>query len=139
MSNPIFNDLSLRAISTALDGLSLRQRVTADNIANVDTPGFKAQQVSFEDQLQGILKEGTDESELTLAVTHSGHQGHTTNLPSNSITVTRRNNVLRNDGNNVDIDVEMSTLAETALRYQALTQLAGTKLSLLKSIIRDSS
>ena len=54
------------------------------------------------------------------------------------INVEHQNNDLRNDTNNVDIDLEMTTLAETSLRYQALAQMAGSKLASLKSIVRDS-
>ena len=136
MSNSIFSDLAFRALSTALDGLSLRQRVTANNVANVDTPGYKAQFVSFEDQLELALHDDT-ETGLPLQTTARGHLGHSPNSGSSLITVDHNDNVLRNDGNNVDIDLEMTTLAETALlRYQALTQLTGSKLTLLKNIVR---
>lgn len=131
----ISNDLALRSISVALDGLSLRQRVTANNIANVDTPGFKAQQVSFEEQLQQNLNR--DEASLRLKTTASGHLQYKPSPDSDLIVVKRHNNTLRNDENNVDIDLEMTTLAETTVRFQALTQLAGTKLALLKDIIRE--
>ena len=50
MALPFMGNLGLRAISIALDGLSMRQRVAANNVANIDTPGFKAQHVSFETQ-----------------------------------------------------------------------------------------
>lgn len=135
MSLSISNDLSLRSISFALDGLSLRQRVTANNIANVDTPDFKAQQVSFEEQLQQTLNR--DEASLRLKTTAPGHLQYKTSPDSDLIVIQRHNNTLRNDGNNVDIDLEMSTLAETTVRFQALTQLAGTKLALLKDIVRE--
>ena len=131
----ISNDLALRSISFALDGLSLRQRVTANNIANVDTPNFKAQQVSFEEQLQQTLNQ--DEANLRLKTTASGHIQYKSSPDSDLIAVKRNNNTLRNDGNNVDIDLEMSTLAETTIRFQSLTQLAGTKLALLKDIVRE--
>jgi flagellar basal-body rod protein FlgB len=136
MSAPILNDLTLRAVSFALDGLSLRQRVTAQNIANVDTPGYKAQHVSFETQLARALH-GESDAQFALAVTDDQHLGGQTASGTEAISVDQRVSDLRNDANNVDIDVEMTTLAETTLRYQALAQLAGSKLSILKSIVRD--
>jgi flagellar basal-body rod protein FlgB len=136
MPNPIFGDMALQAISFALDGLSLRQRVTAQNIANVDTPGYKAQLVSFETQLQHAL-DGDAEPGLPLEITNTSHLNHSAVQKSPFISVGRRDSSLRNDGNNVDIDVEMTTLAETTLRYQALAQLSGMKLGLLKSLVRD--
>jgi flagellar basal-body rod protein FlgB len=133
----IFNDMALRAASFALDGLSLRQRVTANNIANVDTPNYKAQLVSFEDQLQNVLSSETDPG-LAVETTHNKHLGYRPVSSNSFISINQRNSELRNDGNNVDIDIEMTALAETSLRYQALTKLAGSKLALLKTIIRDS-
>lgn len=136
MPNPIFNDLALRALSFALDGLSLRQRATAHNIANVDTPGYKAQRVSFEGQLQRALG-GEPGPGLPLQTSDAAHLGRGDSSSAALFTVEQQANSLRNDGNNVDVDLEMTTLAETSLRYQGLSQLAGMKLSLLKTIVRD--
>ncbi len=137
MTEPISNNTALHALSFALDGLSMRQKATAHNIANVDTPGYKAHFVSFETQLQQALH-GDEATTFSLNITDTGHidpSGATSK--STAITVDHDNNQLRNDGNNVDIDLEMTNLAETTIRYQTLTQLAGMKLSLLKSIIRE--
>ncbi len=132
----IFNDIGFKSISVALDGLSLRQRVSSNNIANVDTPGYKAQFVSFEDQLQRAMHAETTDPTVTLAVTSDAHLQH---RPTSGTTIPQvggNANDLRNDANNVDIDLEMTTLAETTLRYQALAQLTTNKLGLLKSIVR---
>ena len=56
MSQPIFGDWGLRALYLGLDGLAMRQRATANNIANVDTPNYKAERVHFEAQLQRALQ-----------------------------------------------------------------------------------
>jgi flagellar basal-body rod protein FlgB len=132
----IFNDVGFRSLSGALDGLMARQRVTTNNIANVDTPGFKAQFVKFEDQLQLALKTGDDAAGLPLTTTQAGHMPFSLNPGSPLIQVSHNQNDLRNDTNNVDIDLEMTSLAETNLRYQALTQLTANKLGLLKRIVR---
>ena len=52
-------DVVASTLSTALDGLSLRQRVTADNISNIDTPGFTAATVDFESSLRSALADGS--------------------------------------------------------------------------------
>lgn len=132
----IFNDLGFRAVSAALDGLSLRQRVTSNNIANIDTPNFKAQYVTFEEQLQRALKNNDAEAGLPLKTTEAGHIKFQARPGSNLIEVGRNASDLRNDGNNVDIDLEMTTLAETTMRYQALAQLTASKFGLLKNIVR---
>ena len=134
MSNSIANDPMMRALSFALDGLSVRQRATSNNIANVDTPGYKSQQVSFEEQLQAVIQ--GDASPIPTPQAPSVAFG-TTERPNSGIRVTEEDSVMRRDGSNVDIEREMSTLAETQLRYQALTQVAGMRLALLKTIARD--
>lgn len=135
MTNPISNNLTLRAIQFALDGLSMRQKATAHNIANDDTPGYKAQRVSFEDQLQRAI-EGNSTNGLSLEVTNPAHLDLTSSK-SPMIEIKHETNTLRNDGNNVDIDLEMTNLAQSTIHYQALSQIAGMKFSLLKSIIRE--
>ncbi len=139
MSSPLMSNPSMKALAYALDGLALRQKTTANNIANIDTPHYKAQHVSFESQLQAALNHGAGDNSLPLTTTSQRHisMGQPSFDPSTMV-VQQENNSLRNDGNNVDIDLEMTTLAETSLRYQALTQLSGMKISLLKNIIRES-
>lgn len=138
MTSPIFGDTAIRAASYALDGLSARQKVTAQNIANVDTPGYKALEVDFETQLGQALN-GESTGGLAMTMTDANHIGIQTTSATEMMNVEPRMSDLRNDSNNVNIDVEMSTLAETSLRYQALAQLAGAKVSLIKRVISSIS
>ena len=55
-------------LATALDAVSLRQRVTADNIANVDTPGFRATSVDFETSLRSAIEDGEFDADETVSV-----------------------------------------------------------------------
>ena len=55
MPAPLNGDMAMRVLQLALDGLSLRQQAISNNIANVDTPGFRASEVSFEGQLRRLL------------------------------------------------------------------------------------
>ena len=126
----------MRALSFALDGLSVRQRATSNNIANVDTPGYKSQSVSFEEQLQAMVEGDTSAIPTPQAPSVRLGAGDERGGAS-GIKITEEESVMRRDGNNVDIEREMSTLAETQLRYQALTQVAGMRLALLKTIARD--
>ncbi len=137
MSGSIITDPTLKILSYALDGLSMRQKAISNNIANVDTPNYKAERVSFESQLQAAI-DNENSSGLTMTTTNTKHLGHATQFSPASMTVEQNSSTMRNDGNNVDIDLEMTSLAETTLRYQALAQLTGMKISLLKNIIRES-
>ena len=90
-----------------LDALSLRQRVTAHNVANLDSPGYKPFRVTFEDALSEALAAG-DRGEQTA------------DFP---VRVMRSNGGrVREDGNGVDIDREMVSVAKTTIAYNAVAQ-----------------
>lgn len=130
-------DATARCLKLALDGLSTRQQVISNNIANVDTPGFKGGEVNFETQLRQVLERGKAK---LLTTSHPAHFASLSASPASadSLVVTPTNNMtLRNDGNNVDIDREMAKLAETTILYDALSQQMSAKLALLKSIISE--
>src|SRR5919202_4268128 len=114
-------DSYLRA---AMSGLAARQRTIANNVANVDTPGFKASEVRFEDALKSAISRGT---------------GATVNQASLNATASRGTLVdattSRADGNNVDIDREMELLGEANLNYSAMTQLMATRLGIVRNVI----
>jgi flagellar basal-body rod protein FlgB len=114
-------DSYLRA---AMSGLAARQRAIANNVANVDTPGFKASEVRFEDALKTAIGRGT---------------GATANQTSLNAATSRSTLVdgtsTRADGNNVDIDHEMELLGEANLNYSAMTQVMSTRLGILRSVI----
>src|SRR5437870_8174115 len=102
-------DSYLRA---AMSGLAARQRAIANNVANVDTPGFKASEVRFEDALKSAINRSgpgapASQANLNSAATRSSVVNTTS---------------ARADGNNVDIDREMEMLSEANLNYSALTQ-----------------
>jgi len=112
-------DSYLRA---AMSGLAARQRAIANNVANVDTPGFKASEVRFEDALKTAISRGT---------------GATVNQTSLNAAASRSTLVdgtsTRADGNNVDIDHEMELLGEANLNYSAMTQVMSTRLGILRN------
>jgi flagellar basal-body rod protein FlgB len=132
MSDSLFSDNATRIAKVALDGLSLRQQAISRNLANVDTPGFKAQTVNFQETLDRMVDPGsllplklTDEDHLTTA---SAETGFSLSL--------RSGGTLRADENNVDIDVEMVDMSEAGIQYQAVSQAISKKLLLLKTLAR---
>ena len=125
-----------RLIRTALEGLTARQRTIADNVANVDTPEFKASHVSFETALKQAV--GSVEQPLPMAKVQNAVAGPG-EAPSDvkpSVTIDADLG-RRNDGNNVDVDREMLDLADTNLRFNALIQTMNAKLSGLRYAIND--
>lgn len=139
MAEPILGGITDKAIGAALNGLSIRQKLISNNLANIDTPGFKASEVQFEDQLQNAIARGQGRSSMTPVSYNPRH------IP---IEATRAEEVqpevaedmdttMRVDGNNVDIDKQMVQLAETALSYNALVQITAARISLTKYLVND--
>ena len=133
MGNTLFTDNSLSAATMALDGLSLRQQVIGKNIANVDTPGFKAQGVNFESTLQRVFsrKEG-----ISLTTTQAGHISAPRSEAVGFQVANRPGGSLRADENSVDIDTELADMSEAGIQYQALTEAVARKFQLMKYIAK---
>jgi flagellar basal-body rod protein FlgB len=130
MATDITLDHALQTTRYALDGLSERQKMISQNLANVDTPGYQAQKLDFESALNAAKSKGNS---LQLAATNERHIA----LKSPGLQMSyamRTGGSERADGNNVDIDVELTEMSEAGIEYQALTQAASKKLALLKTI-----
>ena len=132
MSDSLFSDISSLTAKVALDGLSLRQQAISRNLANVDTPGYKAETVNFQETLDRMIDKGdllplkiTDEDHLKTAVAETGFA-----------LKLRQGGSFRADENNVDIDVEMTDMSEAGVQYQAVSQAISKKLMLLKTLAR---
>ncbi len=113
------NDLTMAALEDTLRGLALRQRVTADNIANVQTPGFLAGRVDFETSLRDAASAG-----MALPVQPS---------------VSRSTEPTRIDGNNVNLDDETLSMVQSDLRYQTMLEGMNAKFRLLRTAIRGGA
>ena len=90
------------AIYAALNGLAARQRVIADNVANVETPNYVAGRVSFEDSLRAAIE--------------TGDPGGT------SVLTTQSSDPVNPNGNNVSLDSETMNNIQTVLMYQFAAQ-----------------
>jgi flagellar basal-body rod protein FlgB len=95
-----------------MDLLTARQKLVASNIANIDTPGYHARDIDFQSEFQnaaGLAPQAQDVVGL----------------------------VMKNDGNNVNIDRESRLLAENALRFSVATNLMRSELSSIRSAIKE--
>ncbi len=113
----------------ALDFVWKQQQLTANNIANVDTPNYKAQHISFEDEFKNRLN-------------HAMKSGNSSTM-AQAITQTKAkvvasNNSKRVDGNGVDMDVENVELVKTTLQYQYLVQAFNSDYNRLRTVIRGN-
>jgi len=112
------SDAVSHVLASALDGVSLRQRVIADNIANVDTPGFRASSVDFETQLKAAISDGSlaDGTADTITATSSP-----TDTPVGA------------NGNNVDLRKETMAAVQSQFQYQILTRAVNDRFNLVKT------
>ncbi len=115
----------------ALDASSLKQELIANNIANIETPGYKRKKLVFEN----LLSESMKEMKLSMTTTHKNHiSASVDSLPyyiqtDNSFSE-------RLDGNNVNIDVEMADQAKNSIKYNALISQTSGQLRRLKNAIK---
>ena len=113
----MIGDATMTALHSALSGLAERQRVTADNIANINTPGFLAGRTDFESSLAGALR-----------------NGETPRI--NGGTVARSLEPTNTNGNNVNLDAETLIATETGLRYQLALNALDGKYNSIRTALR---
>jgi flagellar basal-body rod protein FlgB len=112
------NNISL--LQSALNASSMRQQVISNNIANAETPGYKAKKVVFEDILKQHLSNQTGFVGTRTDARHF-EIGNSSNLPSPQI-MQNTETVMQNNKNNVDIDQEMTDMGKNSLWYYTLTE-----------------
>lgn len=140
MLSNILGGQAFTVARAALGGLARRQEAIASNLANIDTPSYTRKAVDFEAALRNRLTSGAAGGldGGSLLRTDGRHLGRPEMPGSSSGSQAMGRDVIssRNDSNSVSVDEEMSLMAETQLRYQALTQTVGTRMSTLRSVIR---
>ncbi len=145
MSDPVLGGRIDKAVLTALNGLATRQRVISNNLANVDTPGFKASEVRFEEELQrAVARDQKESAPSSLRVADykpgqlalDGNGTSAVDLVQPTV-VSPSNTTARIDGNNVDIDKEMVQLAETTISYSSLVQLLASRVAMAKYAVNE--
>jgi flagellar basal-body rod protein FlgB len=102
------------ALHGALDGISIRQNVIADNIANVDTPGFRARAVDFESALRDAVERGTVPDFL-------------------SVTTAPTLTPVGPNGNNVDLRKETVSAMQSVFQYQLVSRSVSDRLELVRT------
>ncbi len=109
----ITNNNSYSLLKQGLNASALRGRVISNNIANVNTKGYKKFQVQFEESLNN--------DSTTFKRTSEKHLSLNGNSTENGVRVVRdESGEMRSDGNNVDIDNEMTNLAANTLKFNAM-------------------
>ena len=133
-SQGIFSQ-TVSILEKALDLRSKKHNVIASNIANMDTPDYKAFDLVIEKELQKAAGKGNS---ISLNKTDTAHmQSLRSKADGVSVVIDDTQGLsLRGDGNTVDIDKQMGNMAENTLMYKAAAQMIQRKFQGLKSVIQ---
>ena len=123
MNNRMYGTTDI--LAKALEGTWARNNTIANNIANVDTPGYKRKDVAFESYLQRAM--ATDSRPSKEALDRIKIKPVTDNSAAS----------YRLDGNTVDVDTEMSYLAENQLKYSTLISQVNYNFERIKSVLNN--
>lgn len=128
----LFSNSSQLLLEQSLNAASMRQKTISQNIANVDTPNYKAQKTVFKHQLDAAM-EG---QRLQAYKTDDRHFEFGNRMSSNAAVVVSRNNSMFNhNGNNVDIEHEMAEMAKNQIYYNALIDRMNGRFNSIKTVI----
>jgi flagellar basal-body rod protein FlgB len=125
---------TIHTLEKSLDYSTAKNRTIANNIANVDTPNYKANHVTFKNTLANTMSDS-----MQTKRTHPKH--FTFDNHGNQSYVIRENNstTYNHNGNNVDIDQEMAELAKNQIYYQAIVDRLNGKFRNMGTVIRGGS
>lgn len=120
----------VNVLNKAADAAWMRNELMSNNIANVDTPDFKRQDIRFETELKSAIA-GSKEKTVDAKVRHLDLDGLSPQAYTDYSTLS-----YRYDGNNVDIDTENVMLAENQIKYDALMTSVNQEFSNLKTAMK---
>lgn len=130
MINSSFKNVDF--LKKAMDGSWLKNKAIANNIANVNTPGYKREVVNFEDVLKNELNMTTGTKINKTNSTHmDNYNGYTPTIEK------VKNTSFRKDENNVNIDIEMAEYSKNTIHFQFLTKQLNSQFSRIRSAIKD--
>jgi len=116
----MLDDVTIGALQSAMHGLSARQSAISQDISNVNTPYYRARNVTFEGDLRRAVQNGEDLSGVQPTTSYSQAEG-------NALT-----------GNNVDLDAETVASVQTEMSFELAVRAAGDRFSLLSSAIKGA-
>jgi flagellar basal-body rod protein FlgB len=133
----LFSDPVSGLLARTLDVHSHRADVVAGNLANVDTPGYKARDVDFRAALQDAVAATDDPA--TMKRTHPSHMGRPDLSPEFETEDRKVDENIRVDGNTVDQDKEMQKLAESQLLYNAAIVALSRKNNMIRTALNGKT
>jgi flagellar basal-body rod protein FlgB len=132
----LFGDRAPLVLKKNLDFQSQRNLLISSNITNMNTPGYKAQDLDFKSQLQQAIDSG---DQLSVKTTDKKHMGPSKeSLKFLEPDIFEEKDAARSDGNNVNIDKEMIKLSENQIMYNATIQIMAKRGSTLRSAVTET-
>ncbi|MFC4387392.1 flagellar basal body rod protein FlgB [Gracilibacillus marinus] len=125
---------TIQTLQSSLNYASTKNQTIANNISNVDTPNYKSKEVVFKDALHTEL-----DRQFQATRTNEKHNSFGNNNSSSYSIVTNDTTTYNHNGNNVDIDKEMTELAKNQIYYQALIDRINGKFNSLNTVIRGGN
>jgi flagellar basal-body rod protein FlgB len=126
----VFDRAGVDNFKKLLDVAAYRHKLISGNVANSTTPGYKAKDIDFKDEIAKAIGGGKT---LPLTTTNAGHIGNTG--PRRNIKVVETGKKAPDDLNGVDVDKEMTNLAVNQMRYSISARLLQQKFSNLRKAI----
>lgn len=122
---------TFQTLEKSLDFATAKNRTISSNLANIDTPNYKSKDVVFKDLLNDQINRS-----LVAKRTNEKHIAFNSHLQNSYRVVTKDHLTYNNNGNNVDVDKEMSELAKNQIYYQSLIDRLNGKFHSLETVIR---
>lgn len=138
MVDPISMSETLQVLRKSMDSLTVRNEAIANNIANIDTPKYKRVEVTFQDQLLSAVNKGHEHSFMVR--THPKHFPIASASSLNDFRPDVRvvnETTGRNDGNNVDMNVENAKLAENTALYNSIADVTSRYIAQLRHAVTE--
>lgn len=129
----LFND-TIGTLEKSLDFASAKNRTIASNIANIDTPNYKAKNITFKNALSDEMNKMPDTYR-----THPKHYNFNQTINQKGHEITKNNNTYNHNENDVDVDLEMSKLAKNQIYYQSLIDRLNGEFGNLQTVVRGGS
>lgn len=128
-------DTQVTGLAKSMDLTAQRNKVIASNVANTETPGYRAKDLNFANELERAFS-AKDTKGMQIS-----HPKHIATSAGNGLAtiIEDQSGVTKPDGNNVDLDLQMGQLSYNSGKYSSAANLLRKKLSFLKMVIREGA
>ncbi len=137
MIDPLGSEKMFGFLKTAMDAASQRHQVISANLANIDTPGYKARDLDFEAIMNDYVDQENMQPQRRTDYNRNLPPAPPLNFKDYFIEETGNHLTERFDGNNVDLDKEVANLATTRGRFELATLFMNRKNRLVQEVINS--